>query len=972
MPRCKLVIRALAATAKACSLPLGAAILAGSLWAQAAPTAVPDAAVPAGAAAASPRPLSPAERQAAQLAAEYLAGGPAAWWPQLARGSWLRGLGREAAIAEIEVRAGLPAGSHWTLEATPADFAAQGAAFSVEFPSGTDDTLLLHLVPEDGGLKIESLRTAAEVFGSRSANGESGAAGGAATDAGGSAASGSAAGAASGARAWAAAHRGFLAAGCSLTGLTALTAGLMLARRRRAAPARRPAQASFVMVAPAGRVPWGGVLTVGGVALLAAGGAALAFLGAGGGSAGSAAAPANAAAAAGADVAALADAPAPEHVQLRALLPLRRAATQVAGLPDAVGAGPAGNPATAQVALLWRAQHHTEQGDLAGAEALLRGIPAGPTPALASLLRARLGLQRLQELETAVQYERALAAGLAHEGVLIEAAEALYILGFEDTSKRYLHQLVALGARGSEPYYDLADLALLENRDAEAHQVFATGWRLQPIARADLLSQSLSAYMLQDRDLRRMTSLGTFAEPGVSCGLPAARPLALPAGVSAHLLGELLRLTGGGGEVRVPGGCDLAPAGTVQESAEAWQEERDAALLARLPELRRNGATAGAWAQPVLRHEAEEAAAALVKRQRWADLIDITAGLAQPGAVLPPRLTRLRAVALSRLERRSEARQLLVRLALGDKVSRRADPAALYQLAALLEEAGELDQAIRLVTKANSELPSPPGGDRILQLQTEKRLAAASQSTRSPHFTISYPTERGPVFGQEAARILEAEYTRLLKWIPLGGGGAPTDVRLLPFEDFERAYSEGGEVLGLFDGVVRLPLGTLRTFSPFAVSIMTHELAHAMIAQRTADRAPHWFQEGLAQHLEMQEEGRANPIADYRATERLLAFPLLEPALQSYASAVWTAASYDEALWTVNYIESRYGVAGLHRLMDAFRAGQDTNEALASALGSPVARFDQDLWEWCTTKAPRAWQVPVVRYDGGALDPKRF
>lgn len=276
------------------------------------------------------------------------------------------------------------------------------------------------------------------------------------------------------------------------------------------------------------------------------------------------------------------------------------------------------------------------------------------------------------------------------------------------------------------------------------------------------------------------------------------------------------------------------------------------------------------------------------------------------------------------------------------------------------------------MTKANSELPSPPGGDRILQLQTEKRLAAASQSTRSPHFTISYPTERGPVFGQEAARILEAEYTRLLKWIPLGGGGAPTDVRLLPFEDFERAYSEGGEVLGLFDGVVRLPLGTLRTFSPFAVSIMTHELAHAMIAQRTADRAPHWFQEGLAQHLEMQEEGRANPIADYRATERLLAFPLLEPALQSYASAVWTAASYDEALWTVNYIESRYGVAGLHRLMDAFRAGQDTNEALASALGSPVARFDQDLWEWCTTKAPRAWQVPVVRYDGGALDPKRF
>src|SRR5258708_18322358 len=118
---------------------------------------------------------------------------------------------------------------------------------------------------------------------------------------------------------------------------------------------------------------------------------------------------------------------------------------------------------------------------------------------------------------------------------------------------------------------------------------------------------------------------------------------------------------------------------------------------------------------------------------------------------------------------------------------------------------------------------------------------------------------------------------------------------------------------------------------PLAVSLMTHELAHAMIAQRTGDRAPHWFHEGLAQHVEMQEEGRINTIADYRAGDSLLAFPLIEPALQSFSSAVWVSAAYDEALWTMNYIEARYGVSGIHRLMHGVRPGPPTPEAAAAA-----------------------------------------
>ena len=67
----------------------------------------------------APRALSEAERQAVVLAAEYLDQGPAAWWDRLASTSPLRRLSREAALAEIEVRAGSPAGAEWALEAAP-------------------------------------------------------------------------------------------------------------------------------------------------------------------------------------------------------------------------------------------------------------------------------------------------------------------------------------------------------------------------------------------------------------------------------------------------------------------------------------------------------------------------------------------------------------------------------------------------------------------------------------------------------------------------------------------------------------------------------------------------------------------------------------------------------------------------------------------------------------------------------------
>ncbi|HVT59193.1 MAG TPA: hypothetical protein VHR45_12415 [Thermoanaerobaculia bacterium] len=952
--------------AKPAPVVFAAALASG--WLGAAAGAPAAAAV---AAQSGPRPLTAAERQAVQLAAEYMIGGAPAWLDQLSRGSALRRLGREAALAEIEVRAGPPAGARWEMRTTPADFARHGAVWSIDFPSGVDETLQLDLVEEGGGWKIDSLRISAEPdpdalvpvrdSGDRApsestAESRSERAASASSDDLARKSSDPAMGAAS---------RPFgiwrlvIPAAAGAAGLALLVSAVLL-RRRPVPAAPPPPSRGGAGVAyrrgPAASLALQAMIVAGGVALLA-----VALFGLWRGlEQARAATRQTAAAATGRSAASSAG-------ELRPLLGLRRALTQAGGgetgaTPEVAGAAPAEGSA-GSVALLWRAQRRLLAAtDLDGAEAILRRFPVPGRLPLAELLRARLGLLRLREMDAGTAYERALTIGVRHEGLLLEAAAALYILGFENHGKSYLRQLRSLGARSAESYYALAETAVADNQMHDAYENFRLGWRLQPVERGEILGQPLTAYLLIDREVRSLLMLGQVAEPAPACAGAGSRALALPPGVGARLLGEVLRLSGGSAEVTVPGACDLAPAGTPVESAADWNRRREAAALARLPELMASARSPGALAQPALRRQTEEAALALAEHDRWREIVELTESLAQAGSILPPHLVRLRAAALQRTARRDEARQLLIRLAMGDKAAHRPDPGGLYQLAGLMASAGDFDAAIRLVVKANSELPTPARNERVLQLQMEKRLAASAAQWKSAHFDIRYPGVRGQSFATEVARILEAERLRLQKWIPGDAGGELVEVHLLPYEDFEIAYSQGGFVLGMFDELIRVPLGSVRRFNPFVVSILSHELAHALIARRTGGMAPRWFHEGLARHIQMVQD-HVNPIPEYRAHGLLLSFPLIEPALEGFASPEWTSAAYDEAQWTMHYIETRYGVAGIHRLLDAYRAGKTTEEALASAFGTGLERFDHEVWDWCTTKAPSAWVPALVHYE---------
>jgi hypothetical protein len=250
--------------------------------------------------------------------------------------------------------------------------------------------------------------------------------------------------------------------------------------------------------------------------------------------------------------------------------------------------------------------------------------------------------------------------------------------------------------------------------------------------------------------------------------------------------------------------------------------------------------------------------------------------------------------------------------------------------------------------------------ERIVQVRTEQKLAGRFESFASAHFDVRFPPERQDNFGREAARVLEAERVRLARWLA-ARDDLKTTVQILFFEEFRRTYGSGGDVLGLYDGKIRVPLAGVGRFGPFVVSIVTHELSHALIADLTKDNAPRWFQEGLAQHLEMRRF-RPNYIMQYQAQGALLSLPMVEAVLERFPDPYFVEQAYQESEWAVAYIDAKWGVEGLKKLMGAYREGLFGDGALQKALGVDTAGLSRDFVAW-SLKQPKMLHDEIVAYD---------
>ena len=856
---------------------------------------------PKGNVTVAPAPLSAAERAGVDFAVQYLYSGPEAWRRRLSADSPWRQLPPARAAAEIAARVGPPRAARWQLQRPGPMGDADAVVFAIEYPSGMSETIWLDLVEGVNDFELRRVRTLSEPWPARDDDEE-------------------------GDEQLAGIARGWTPASSRPAlprGVGFVAAVLALAVVATSLASRRLRRPGAVALAAACLACHGGGATDG-------------------------------------DALAAADQP----VEMHALEPLRHElATGVSPgeLNKTLAASPRQGTA-GEIARLWRIDRQVRDLQLNEAATLLATFPDPAPYPLAELLRARLAALRGATPAAHFHYDRVTRMGADDDGLRLEIAAAVTADDLDETIEPAYRPLLDMGTRMATPYYTAAEAAMIDSRGDEAEALFRVAWQLQPMPREELFSSPpLTAVVARRQPLFDLLQLQSADEPAIGGAVPGAFPLTLPPRTTAAVSGQLLRVMVAGAELQVAGGAPLAPAATAVETARAFDRRRRDGELAQLDQLQLQAREVSSFAQPALLERIELAAEALAEDERWQDLLALTDRLPDVKRRLPPMLAQLRALALVRSNKPSEAFALLLRLAQDDKLHGRKDIGILYQLADSLVRQQRFDLALKILRRANARSGLTAGWAREQQVLMEQRLVGAHLDFVSKNFRIRYPKVAGTAYAEQIALVLEEERKRIAHWVPLVDP-TPVDVDLYPLREFLGSYAIDMPVVGLFDGRVRVPFADLHSLHPVLVKILSHELAHALITQATGDRAPKWVQEGLAQHVQMLQDV-GNPYRDLDYNGRSLSLAVVENALDGFSEPQLVELSYAQSVWAFHYLEAEHGVGSIHRLLAAYRDGDDTAEALQLAIGMEPPQLDSALRAWALNGAPRAWPSKLRRYD---------
>ncbi len=839
----------------------------------------------------SVRPISDAEHTAVQIAAQYLSRGPEAVAEQLAPDSPLVKLTRAEQLEEIETRLGPPQGAQWELQTVVPALKDKLAVFTVTYPSGWDDHVIFEMVPAGAAWKVREMR-----FLAQSAT--------PATPSTSPTQAVAAPVAATPAASWV--DRFALRRSgppLALIACAAAIAAVFLARNRILARSMIAGGAIVLALAmlPRGQPP---------------------------------------------ETAAAPVIPPQTDSRLAPLLPLRRALASGDGNVDAAYRAVGRRGQRGAVADLWKIHSDLLDTNTAAARAALANFKTSSDRPLAAILRARLAFLENDEVAAVLAYEQAVSLGPGRDGLWYETAEALAALGFDDRAEGYFERLARIGSRDADVYYSLAMIAASNNgeeHEAAAETYLRRAWSMQPAERAQLIDTGLFWSLLRRPAVTGLISLAAATEPLVLADKACTRPVILPPDAEARTSGEYLQVEIGAQRLLVPGGAELAPPGTPVVESTEWTRDEESRRLADFETLLSLGTNASAFAQPALRQRITATTAALANRSRWADLVRLTDSLSPTSEHVPPSIFFLRSVGLQRLDRSEEAKRVLTQMAASRVLQRKRDANAFAQLAELFAAHDLFDAAVRMYDRAQAIRPNPFVDDRVRQIQMNKRLATRYSTVQTAHFSIHYPEDVTQLRANQLGEVLERELTRLQKWIPVPGF-KPVVVNVVWWQDFRATYTGSDFILGFYNGKITVPFAGVDAGHPQVTAILGHELAHAMIAQATSDHAPRWFQEGLAQRIELRQfhENAFNMYDD----DRLLPVPLLDPVLRASPDPEMISAAYIIAQTNVRFIETRYGRGAVVKMMDAYRDGATTEEAITRACGKSIAEYELDLRHW--------------------------
>ena len=624
-------------------------------------------------------------------------------------------------------------------------------------------------------------------------------------------------------------------------------------------------------------------------------------------------------------------------VELRSLQPLREALARgdEPGVPNGVQA------AARDVGMLWILQSGATLSVPGSADDPLSGLTTVARTPLAEVVRARLALSAGRRADAAAAaFTRALAIAPQRDDIAVEAATSF---GVTPAAVPFLEDKRFDQSRDPRLHYARAMRAGADENAAQQH--LRTAWMLKPLAREELIREPRLQSLLRNVGAMWIIAYYSVEEPAPRSEWMAKTPIPLPRDAQALVCNEFLRIEIGGAAIEVPGGATLAPPNARVVPATHWKRQEDAAAL-------RDAATL--LEQPVHSRSGRgqlrvvRAAQALADHHRWPELIALTNDVTPQNAIVPPGLLTLRIWALLRADRDADARALANGAAVEELISRGTFPSTLLSIADALGNRGSWDIAERLYRAIDTPEQQPIVEARLRQLELRRTLATNGLTIVTRHFDVRHDPSMNPAIASRIGDLLEAELARLRrKIVPTGSSRSEprrVTVNVFYWNDFSAGITGGDHILGLYDGEITFPFGLVNQFKPEIVAVITHELTHAVVAQATGDNAPRWFQEGVAQRMELVPQ---HENAFYETSPNLvLPVPLLDAVMENAADVETMEKGYLVAQTFIRFLEHRYGDNAIRTLMASFAAGKNTEDAITALTGKSLDALNRDFREW--------------------------
>jgi tetratricopeptide (TPR) repeat protein len=134
-----------------------------------------------------------------------------------------------------------------------------------------------------------------------------------------------------------------------------------------------------------------------------------------------------------------------------------------------------------------------------------------------------------------------------------------------------------------------------------------------------------------------------------------------------------------------------------------------------------------------------------------------------------------------------------------------------------------------------------------------------------------------------------------------------------------------------------------------------HEMAHVFTLEATNHLVPRWFSEGVSVYEEWSTgplKGRHIPLPVFAAIreDKFLPVAELDRGFIRPTYEAQVIVSYMQAGLICEYIAGRFGQEALARMLDEFRKGQDTAQAIQAALGVSPGQFDESFGAYVETE----------------------